>query len=371
MNWNPEDIRKRYDRWWGPEQAGPLVYIEVLRKGALEKNPLPRWAQGDTRFSQVHHWVTAYEVGKVGGMGELLQATTRSFAATRYAGDGYPRINFNLGPGSVAAHLTGFLKFGDGTTWFELDKPMSWDDISRLQPRDDNRWWALTKELTAYLAKESHGRYTVGYPDLGGLMDVLASLRTSNQLLVDLVEEPRQVKEAMRLILAFWHKYYDELTKILADAGQVGTGSWMEMWCRQRWYPVQCDIAAMLSPDMFGEFVMPTLVEHCGRIDHTVFHWDGPGQLGHLDHLLGIGKLAGIQWVPGSGQPGQESEKWLPYYERILRAGKRLVLNYLAPSSIPGMIERFGGKGLFLQAWCEKEEEGIELAQKLHLPIQE
>ena len=201
-------------------------------------------------------------------------------------------------------------------------------------------------------------------------MDVLASLRTSNQLLEDVMEEPEQVKEALRLVLKLWHKYYDELSRILADAGQVGTAAWMEIWCRQRWYPIQCDIAAMLSADMFAEFVMPTLVEHCARIEQPIFHWDGPGQIRHLDHLLSIDKLAGIQWVPGSGQPGQEAEKWFPYYEKILKAEKRLVLNYLAPESIPGIIERFGGKGLFLMAWSDDEDEVVALAQKLRLPVQ-
>ena len=44
-------------------------------------------------------------------------------------------------------------------------------------------------------------------------MDVLASLRTSNQLLEDVIEEPERVKEAMRLILNLWHKHYDELSR--------------------------------------------------------------------------------------------------------------------------------------------------------------
>jgi len=371
MNWDLEEIRKRYDRWWGPEQAGPLVYIEVLRDGAKNAGILPTWVKDDPRWGFVHPWLAARENGRKTGMDDLLAGSLAVFKASRYAGDGYPRISLNMGPGSAAAYLTGFLKFGEGTSWFELDKPMPWDAILSLEARDDNRWWMATREMTAYLAKESGGRYTVGYPDLGGLMDILASLRTSNQLLEDLIDEPVLVKEALDLILKHWHKYYDDLSKILADAGQLGTGAWMEMWCRQRWYPLQCDIAFMFGEDMFGDLAMPTLVEQCARIEQPIFHWDGPGQLRHLDNLLSIKKLAGIQWVPGAGQAGQEAEKWFPYYERILRAGKRLVLNYMPPAAIPGMIDRFGGKGIFFQAWCEKEEEAVDLAQKLRIPIQD
>lgn len=375
MNWNLDEVRKRYDLWWGPEQAGPLVFVEIARDGAARGKDFPSWVTSDIRWGVFHQWLSDRETGsaggKAGGKEDLLQGSLDCFSASRFAGDAYPRINLNFGPGSVAAHLSGFLKLGDGTTWFELDKPMSWDAIFRLEAREDNRWWVMAKELTAYLAGESRNRYTVCYPDLGGLMDILASLRTSNQLLEDLIEEPDQVKRALQLILGFWHKYYDDLSKILAEKGQEGTGAWMEMWCRQRWYPLQCDIAAMLSPDMFGEFAMPTLTEQCARIDQPIFHWDGPGQLRHLDHLLSIKRLAGIQWVPGAGQAGQEAEKWFPYYERILGAGKRLVLNYLPPSSIPGLITRFGGKGLFLGAWCDNESQALDLAQKLRLPVRE
>jgi len=371
MNWNVEEIRRRYDRWWGRDQTGPLVYIEVLRNGAQKAPILPSWVKDDPRWGFVHPWLAARERGQAGGLDGLLAGSLAVFQATRYAGDGYPRINLNLGPGSAAAYLTGFLKFGEGTSWFELEKPMPWDSILRLKAREDNHWWSITKEMTAFLARESGDRFIVGYPDLGGLMDILASLRTSNQLLEDLIEEPELVKESLRLILDLWHKYYDDLSKILSDAGQKGTGAWMEMWCRQKWYPLQCDIAFMFGGDMFEELAMPTLVEQCARIEQPIFHWDGPGQLKHLDHLLSIERLAGIQWVPGAGQPGQEDERWFPYYEKILRSGKRLVLNYLAPHSVPVIIKRLGGKGLFLQAWCTKEEEAIDLSQELHMPIQE
>jgi len=371
MDWNLEAIRKRYDHWWGPEQAGPLVYISIIRNNSQKSGILPAWVKGDPRWGFVHPWLAAREPGLAGGLEELLEGSLAVLKATRFAGDGYPRIDLNFGPGSAAAYLTGFLKFGEGTTWFELNKPMSWDAILKLEAREDNHWWKITKEMTAFLAGHSRGRYTVGFPDLGGLMDILASLRTSNQLLEDLIDEPQLVKESLNLILRHWHKYYDDLSNILAESGQVGTGAWMEMWCRQRWYPLQCDIAFMFGEKMFEELAMPTLVEQCDRIDQPIFHWDGPGQLKHLDHLLSIKKLAGIQWVPGAGQPGQEAKQWFPYYEKILKSGKRLVLNYLAPASVPGILDRFGGKGLFVQAWCGNEIEAVDLAQKLHLPIQE
>ena len=41
----------------------------------------------------------------------------------------------------------------------------------------------------------------------------------------------------------------------------------MGLWAPMRWYPLQCDFSAMISPDMFAEFVLPDLAEQCDTDD--------------------------------------------------------------------------------------------------------
>jgi len=60
----------------------------------------------------------------------------------------------------------------------------------------------------------------------------------------------------------------------------------------------------------------------CRRLGHSFYHLDGVGQLPHLDALLAIPELEGVQWVMGDGQP--DAEHWGHVYRKIRAAGKLL-----------------------------------------------
>jgi hypothetical protein len=55
----------------------------------------------------------------------------------------------------------------------------------------------------------------------------------------------------------------------------------------------------MISPQMFERFVLPDLLACCEFLDYAFYHLDGKGQLPHLNMLLALERLRGIQWVPG------------------------------------------------------------------------
>ena len=77
----------------------------------------------------------------------------------------------------------------------------------------------------------------------------------------------------------------------------------------------------MIGPRMFDEFARPELEASCKKLDHAFYHLDGVGQLAHLDSLLTIKELKGVQWVPGEGKP--QGEAWPDVYRKIIGAGKR------------------------------------------------
>jgi len=82
----------------------------------------------------------------------------------------------------------------------------------------------------------------------------------------------------------------------------------------------------------------------CAHLDHGFYHLDGPGQIPHLDMLLEMERLRGIQWIPGAGAP--PAEEWLGLLQRIIESGK-LCQVFVTAEGARTIVRNLGGKGFF------------------------
>jgi 5-methyltetrahydrofolate--homocysteine methyltransferase len=338
-----ERAKEMYRAWWeGEKTPRPLLYLtSPLKKPRFPVPEPPEPKDLEDRW-------TNPEI--------VLGNAEKAFASTYFAAEGYPNMHVNLGPGIAATYMGSTPTFMPETVWFGRNESKGWDEILGIDFDPNNKWWIKTKELTMAAVERGKGRYIIGITDLGGILDILASLRGTEQLLVDLIENPKEVVMASERIIDIWHRCYDELYGICLMA-QEGSSAWMGLWSPGRWYPIQCDFSAMISPSMFEEFVIPHIEEQCRRLDHIIYHWDGPGQIPHLELLLKVDGLHGIQWTPGAGNPGLGYEGWFPYYRRILDSGKRLVLLGMDPKEVIDFLKVFGGEGCFISTWASSPEE--------------
>jgi 5-methyltetrahydrofolate--homocysteine methyltransferase len=226
------------------------------------------------------------------------------------------------------------------TVWFtpELDAPIQDLDLA-CEP--DNWWWQRVCALTEAFVRRYDGMLQVGHTDLGGNLDILASFRTTEGLLIDTVEQPAEVVRAAAEVTAGWLRYYDELDNIVRSRCR-GTSSWAPIWSTGKTYMLQCDFSYMISPRMFERFVMPDLVACCDHLDHGFYHLDGKGEIPHLDLLLSIPRLRGIQWIPGDGQP--TPDQWLSLLKRI-RDGGKLCQLFVTPEGARHVVRNLGGRG--------------------------
>lgn len=282
---------------------------------------------------------------------------------TYFGGESFPNLWINLGPGIMAAYIGAEPKIDKSTVWFET--PKKWEEISREVNFDPhNKWWRLTKDIIAKVMGMSNDKFFVGMTDLGGNLDIIASLRGAQDLLFDLSDFPDRVKKLSEKTNRLWFKYYKGLNQIIQKKMQ-GTSAWMGIWSPQKWYPLQCDFSAMISPKTFEKFVFPHLQEQCCWLDNTIYHWDGPGQIPHLELLLDIPELDGIQWTPGAGNPGVGSPEWFHLYKRIQDKGKLLVLLGMARKDIECVMSELSPSGLLISTACDSEEEARELLRKV------
>jgi len=252
-----------------------------------------------------------------------------------------------IGPGSLAAMIGGDYALQDNTVWFEFPVLKTWEDVDALRLRADSPMYKATEGITRQLAMNSRGRYVMGETGLCNGLDVLASLRGTQRLLMDLHDSPAEVAKAVSVIDGLWREVYAWQCDIIAGHGQEGMTSWLPVWCPGRWSTLQSDFAAMISPDHFQEFVVPTLESSMDILDHAIYHLDGPGQIPHLESLLALERLDGIQWMPGAGVPTEGDDRWFPLYERIQAAGKNLVL-FCNGAEAKKLLRRLSPAGLYL-----------------------
>lgn len=346
-DWN--SIKEVYRAWWNKLLDYPLLQVASPKEGIKNFKGIDGW--GFLRYKCCpERYIELFE----DGCREIY-----------FGGEAFPNLWLNLGPGSLASYFTGFLRFdGDtDTAWFEY--PLPWDRVERLEFREDNDWWQYTKYIAKLSVARGKDKFIIGTTDIGGVLDVLASFRGAQNLLVDLIEEPEKVLYMNDKILDAWFKVYEDLYSIIKGV-QEGTSAWMGLWCPERWYPLQCDFSYMISPKMFEKFVAPHLEKQCRWLDYSIYHLDGPGEIPHLDILLDIPDLDGIQWVPGEGNPQCDSPKWFPMYKKILSHNKLLVLqSFDDRRNIPKILEEITGRGILISTWFEKEPEAKDFIKMI------
>jgi len=271
---------------------------------------------------------------------EVILRYQKRLEAMCFYGDAWPKWWLNFGPGIMAGFIGVQVRTAPDTVWFE---PSKLGEIRDLHPTYDaeNAWWKRICDLTRAAVECWGDRVSIGHTDLGGNLDILASLRTTQQLLLDLYDAPEEVGRLAQEITALWLRYYDELYAMIEPAGR-GTTPWAAIWSPGRTYMLQCDFSYMISPRMFERYVMPDLAACCEELDDGFYHLDGKGEIPHLDMLLSLEQLRGIQWVPGDGQP--PAEDWLPLLKRIRDGGKLCQLG-VTPEGARTIVRELGGSG--------------------------
>ena len=206
-----------------------------------------------------------------------------------------------------------------GAVWFFPQQEQEIEDIHvRYDP--DHPIVRRIKDIYRAGLDKWQGSVMMGMPDLGGVMDVAAVLRGSENLLMDLYDAPEEVTRLNDEIQKAWYEAYEDLSAVLAP--QNGFTNWSGLLSTDPSYIIQCDFSYMIGNPMFKQFVLDTLKKDTARLTHTIYHLDGIGELNHLDDVLSMEKLHAVQWVFGDGQP--PAEEWMDVYRRINAAGKQI-----------------------------------------------
>ena len=321
------EITARYKEFWDGTNTAPLIGVTYDKNaGGLNRALLKPWMENDTGWIFARAAIRAYETGDTAAITEALDVMEYELENTGYTGCGYPCVNLNTGAGCVAAFITEYARYYSGTVWFELATPWDYDKIIAL-PEGLTTRYAETQLLAAEMAaKRFKGGAVLTTLDLGGLADVLSSLRRTERFFYDLADHPDEIKAALTTLRKIWKNFHDRMTAIIEPANEGLYTSWTRALSDTLYYPSQCDACAMVSPEAFDFFIWPTLSEEFSLYKKTLYHLDGSGEAVHLDTMCVNPALRVVQWVPEPAV-GHGDARYYPIYEKIISHGRRIVMN--------------------------------------------
>lgn len=300
-------VRDTHRRWWQGELGRPLIQMRL--HGAEAPRPEP--SLRSRHFEAFYDHSVPVEA--------IVDRWDYALSTECYLGDAFPHVWPNFGPGVAATFTGASLASGDNTVWFHPEKEAGIADLS-LALDQNAKWFKRIAGLMAAASTFWQGRVQVGMTDLGGNLDILSTFRPGEALLFDLYDAPDAVKARTWDAHKLWWDSFEALNGVIQPENP-GYTAWTPVFSESPYYILQCDFCYMIGPEMFDEFVKPELTKSCERLTHSIYHLDGPGELTHLDSILDIEALDGVQWIPGAG--ARPISEWPEVFRKISAAGKK------------------------------------------------
>ncbi|MFH0964473.1 MAG: trimethylamine corrinoid protein 2 [Planctomycetota bacterium] len=327
-----EAVLDRYEAWWNCEVLDRPPVSLTFAKPAAEKLPLPQKQHASLR----DRWLD---------IEFQIECASASLSNTVHYADALPIAWPNLGPDVFAAYYGCPLVFGETTSWSMPILP-DWGPSSLARLKLDTRgfYFRKTLEMTDAFLDAARGRFLIAFTDLHPGGDAVAAFRDPQELAIDLIERPDEVRALCHHVTDDFLPLYDVLYKRLA-ASQPVAATWMGCASLGKQHIPSNDFSCMISERMFQDLFLPAIVRECRHMRRSIYHLDGPGALRHLDALLAVPEIQAIQWVAGEGH--EDWKLWIDVYRRIQRARKALVL-VLPANELSLLFETLRPEGVWL-----------------------
>ena len=337
-NW-PE-ARERLEAFWHMEIVDrPCIAVTAREKQARPVAPPKDFRE---KWTDPDYVAESYDAGH---------------EATYFGGEAMPNTSLMAG---YCFSYGAALHYAEQTIW---QNPIieSWDTAPDLVLNESDPGWQQVLKVVERCVAVSAGKWMTGFPNIHQPNDHVAMLRESSSFCLDMVDHPKELKRCLRQALDNWLAIQDRIRPMLMRH-QEGSISWLPVWCPwPKSMTLQSDISCMVSPAMFEDLIAPELVEISDWLDGSIYHFDGPNALQHLDRLLTIEGLHAIQWTPGTGNP--EGLAWLDLYKQIQAGGKGVVVS-LKHDEVETAVRELKPEGLFIMTSAESPDAAEALLER-------
>ncbi|NLG50864.1 MAG: hypothetical protein GX552_12220, partial [Chloroflexi bacterium] len=290
-----------------------------------------------------------------------IERAMRSIDNTEYYGVAVPFHFPNLGSSSMAGVLGARMEYLDKSTIWPFPSVDSLDQLLDIRIDPPNDFYRTILEITDRSAALSHNHHYVAPFPLEGPLDNICAVYGNERTLLAMIEQPDKVYAAMNHFKVLWIEAFQQVQELIARGGNEGGIGWAGIWAPGTTFPIQEDVTYMISNEMFEAFCMPHLRDIVDAMDYAFYHLDGVRSLCHLDSLLSIEGLRGIQWVPGPGY--EEVAQWYDLFRYIISKNKSVEV-FAQVDEIDDLVKHVGARGLLIACHPANRQEAEQLLEK-------
>jgi hypothetical protein len=257
-------------------------------------------------------------------------------------------VTLSLGPDECAAFCGAEIGWSDDskeTNW-SIPVVSSWDDFGRVAIDPESEYWQKSLHLYSMAAQMVPTDVGLSMPDLHSNMDLLAALRGPLQLCVDMVEQPDLMDRLFDQTVEVVRTIHDELSKASDRPGLPAT--------------LQSDFCCLVGPEMFRRWILPALIAEAEIVGDSIFHWDGPDAVKHLDDLATIKGIYAVAYVPGAGR-GEHTD-YMELYRQVQSRGMGVCVSG-SPDDLKWMHGQLNPAKTIFHCGVSSPDEGMALIE--------
>ena len=360
------EARKRLEAFWKREPCdracvgilAPRRTSKLLKFPHLTNGPwlggLEKFSDGD--WEEVRKWWIDPE--------QNYDRMKLWFENTYFGGEAVPATYVNWGASAGCAFWGAEPNFNTKSVWFHKIIE-DWDSWLWNFDMKTNSCWQSILSIMEVFVERNNEEYFIGVPEIGNAADNLSLIRSAADLALDLILNPEVIKKATQIMANAWIETHEILHEISKEANQGGgVLAWLNLWAPGKHDQIANDFSTMISTETFEEFFFSELTTMGNWLDYTTFHLDGPQCINnHSDALLKLDCIDCIQFTPGAGAPPTSTLRYIPIFQKMQKAGKRLNL-LVDPSEIEFMLKNLSSRGLFLNTYADSEDEANDIIRK-------
>ena len=266
---------------------------------------------------------------------------------------GIPWVEASLGCRVVADFTTGSTRASPSP---------GFEDASQIPPfRESNPWIERMLEFIPALQARAAGRYPVGVTLMRGVSDLLSALYGGEGFIFRMLEHPQDIRTAVQKLTDYWIEFGRCLLSRL-PLFQGGTGSWFYgVWMPGKALWMQEDAAALLSPTLYEEFILPADRRIAAAFEHTIIHLH-PARFIPAKQLSRTGVDA-IELHVDRGGP--TAGDLVPVHREILEHKPLLIYGEIPLTDIDALLEHLPWKGLALDLVVSSVEDAHRISDHL------